>query len=259
MNIELTDQVDCLCDFTFDFYWQHKGSRLSPDAVIPHQKDTSHTYSDLVKCLKRGEDVHIKGDAGKRLGSSLGVDLMFFGGSGGSLKVGSIMVDGNVDTRMGISTVSGSFYVGGNARQPLGNVIEVESDRAGYPPNAREGDTLFIRDGAIRDTIGARLEAEKKVVVDGNAGMSTGILMNLGSVHVDGDAGMNTGVLMRGGIVLVNNSGEFAGSYMKGGTIFYKGDAMQRSVPLEGSDIRMLIRFLGTGQIEAMMFRKYSR
>ncbi|HLB70730.1 MAG TPA: formylmethanofuran dehydrogenase [Candidatus Methanoperedens sp.] len=278
MNIELTDQVDCLCDFTFDFYWQHKGSRLSPDAVIPHQKDTSHTYSDLVKCLKRGEDVHIKGDAGKRLGSSLGVDLMFFGGSGGSLKVGSIMVDGNVDTRMGISTVSGSFYVGGNARQPLGNVIEVESDRAGYhkfvsitgllekdmkenilSPNALEGDTLFIRDGVIRDTIAARLDADKKVVVDGNAGMSTGILMNLGSVHVDGDAGMNTGVLMRGGIVLVNNSGEFAGSYMKGGTIFYKGDAMQRSVPLEGSDIRMLIRFLGTGQIEAMMFRKYSR
>lgn len=190
MNIELTDQVDCLGDFTFDFYWQHKGSRLSPDAVIPHQKDTSHTYSDLVECLKRGEDVHIKGDAGKRLGSSLGVDLRFFGGSGGSLKVGSIMVDGNVDNRMG---------------------------------------------------------------------MSTGILMNRGSVHVYGDAGMNTGVLMRGGIVLVNNTGEFAGSYTKGGAIFYKGDAMQRSVSLEESDIRMLIRLLGTGKIEAMMFRKYSR
>ena len=65
-------------------------------------------------------------------GSSLGVDLKFFGGKGGSLKVGSIIVDGNVDTRMGISLVSGAIYVKGAVKEPLGNVIEVGSDRAGY-------------------------------------------------------------------------------------------------------------------------------
>ncbi len=132
MDIELTRQVDCLCDFTYDFYWQHKGSRLSPSGIIPFQRDASYTFSDLVACLKRGEDVNIKGDAGKRLGSSLGVDLKFFGGTGRSLSTGSIVVDGDVDTRMGISMVSGSVYVKGAVRQPVGNVIEVESERTGY-------------------------------------------------------------------------------------------------------------------------------
>lgn len=100
--------------------------------------------------------------------------------------------------------------------------------------------------------------------------------MKRGFVRVDGDAGMNTGVLMEGGILIVSNAGEFAGAYMKGGTliigrmakgyvganmkggtIFYKGDTMLPSVPVDGSDIRILIKLLGIGQVEAMMFRKY--
>ncbi len=295
MIIELTAPVDCLCDFTFDFYWQHKGSRLSLSGIIPHQKGTSYTYSDLVTSLKKGEDVHIKGDAGKRLGSSLGVDLKFFGGTGGILKAGSIIVDGDVNTRMGISMVSGAIYIRGKVKQPLGNVIEVESDRAGYhkfrsitcmlkeelneriiPPNMMKEDTLFIKDGLIRDTIAARLDIDRKVVVEGDAGMSTGILMKKGIVQIKEDAGMNTGVLLHGGKVIVDNTEEFAGSYMKGGTlvirgksrgyvganmsggvIFFKGQAMLKSVPAGGNDIREL-KLLGISQIEAMMFKKYS-
>ncbi len=295
MYLELSQPVDCLCDFTYDFYWQHRGGRLSPSTIIPHQKGTSYTYEDIVSCLKRGEDVYIKGNVGKRLGSSLGVDLKFFGGTGSPLKVGSIIVDGDIDTRMGISMVTGVLYVKGNVKQPVGNVVEVESDRTGYrkyrsitgilqeglkeailPPNMLKRDDLFIRDGIIRDTIGARLDAEKRVIVEGDIGMSTGILMKRGFVRVDGNAGMNTGVLMRGGLLIAENVGEFAGAYMKGGTliiggkakgyvgakmkggtIFYKGDAMIPPAAPDGSDIRMLIRLLGISQVEAMMYRSF--
>ncbi|MBU4373076.1 MAG: hypothetical protein KKD69_08900 [Euryarchaeota archaeon] len=295
MYLELSQPVDCLCDFTYDFYWQHRGERLSPSTIIPHQKGTSYTYEDIVLCLKRGEDVYIKGNVGKRLGSSLGVDLKFFRGTGKPMKVGFIIVEGDVGTRMGISMVSGAIYVKGNVKQPLGNVIEVESEREGYrkyisitgilqeglkekllPPNVLEGDELHIKDGMLRDTIGARLDAEKRVIVEGDTGMSTGILMKRGFVRVDGNAGMNTGVLLRGGTVIAGNVGEFAGAYMKGGTliiggkargyvganikggtIFYKGDAMIPPAAPDGSDIRMLIRLLGISQVEAMMYRSF--
>ncbi len=296
MYLEFTQPIDCLCDFTYDFYWQHRGERLSPSSIIPHQKHTSYTYEDLVSCLKRGEDVHIIGNAGKRLGSSLGVDLKFFGGTGKPMKVGSIIVEGDVDNRMGISMVSGAIYVKGNVRQPLGNVIEVESEREGYrkyisvtgilkegakekllPPDALEGDELHIKDGMLRDTIGARLDADKRIIVEGDAGMSTGILMKRGFIQVE-DAGMNTGVLMRGGMIIANNVGEFAGAYMKGGVliiggkakgyvgakmkggaIFYKGEAMIKPVQPDESDIKMLVKLLGISRVEAMMFKKFLR
>jgi formylmethanofuran dehydrogenase subunit C len=295
MHLELSHPVDCLCDFTYDFFWQHHGSRLSPSAIIPNQKSTSYSYQDLVFTLKNGEDVYISGNAGKRLGSSLGVDIKFFGGTGKALRTGSIIVDGDIDTRMGISMVTGGIYVKGNVKEPLGNVVEVESDRAGYrkfrsitdvltegadelmlPPNSLEDGCLYLRDSIIRDTIGARLGAEKKVIVDGNTGMSTGILMEHGLIHVDGESGMNTGVLMRGGKVITGHAGEFAGAYMaggslvikgkakgfvganmKGGVIFYKGDAMLQGTPVDGNDIKMLIRLLDINRVEAMMFKKY--
>jgi formylmethanofuran dehydrogenase subunit C len=296
MYLELTSPVDCLCDFTYDFYWQHRGKRLSPSDIIPNQKRTSHTYEELVTCLKLGEDVHIKGNAGKRLGSSLGVDLKFFKGTGGSLKVGSIIVDGDVDTRMGISIVSGSIYVRGQVKQPLGNIIEVASDREGYrkycsitgllqdfsnekvvSPNVLTEETLCINDGAVRDTIAARLDSDASIIVNGNAGMSTGILMKRGTVQVHGDTGMNTGVLMRGGLLIVCDTEEFAGAYMKGGNlvirgkskgyaganmkggaIYLKGKAMPAYVPLDENDIKFLVRLLRISQTQVMMFKKYS-
>ncbi len=239
--------------------------------------------------------MHIKGDAGKRLGSSLGVDLKFFGGTGKAVKTGSIIVDGNVGTRMGISMVSGAIYVKGTIEQPLGNVIEVESDCPGYHkyksitgilhedlrealvlPNVLTGNCLLIKDGLVRDTIAARLDSDMKVIVEGDAGMSTGILMRRGTVHVRGDTGMNTGVLLEGGTLAVGGAGEFAGAYMRGGTlivsgkskgyvganmrggtVFLKGKAMGKSVPPDGGDIRMLEKLLDISRGEAMMFRKY--
>lgn len=295
VNLELFYPVDCLCDFTYDFFWQHRGSRLSPSSVIPHQTGTSYTYQDLVFALKNGEDVNLKGNAGKRLGSSLGVDLKFFGGTGKNIKVGSIIVDGDVDTRMGISMISGAIYVKGNVKQPMGNVVEIGSDRQGYrkfvsitdiltevqdeeilPPNCMENGCLYLKDGIIRDTIAARLDADRKVIVEGDAGMSTGILMKRGFVRVDGDGGLNTAVLLCGGTIITGNAGEFAGVYMKdgvliirgkakgylganmkGGTIYYKGDAMVTGVQVDENDIKMLIRLLDISKVEAMMFKRF--
>jgi formylmethanofuran dehydrogenase subunit C len=292
MHLELSKPVDCLCDFTYDFYWQHEGKRLDPKGVIPNQEDTSYTYEDIVTCLKNGEYVHIKGNAGKRLGSSLGVDLKFFGGNGAAINTGSIIIDGDVDTRMGISMVSGAIYVSGNIKQPIGNVVEVESDRKGYHkfrsitgilqnglvekvlfPNVLDGDSLYMKDGIIRDTIAARLACGAKVIVEGDAGMSTGILMKQGLIHVEGRAGQNTGVLLSGGTVVAKNTDEFAGTGMrsgiliisgkskgyvgagmKGGTILYKGDAMGKPAPVNGDDIKML----GINRVEGMMFKKYT-
>ena len=116
---------------------------------------------------------------------------------------------------------------------------------------------MVIRDGLVRDTIAARLDTEKKVIVEG-------------------DAGMNTGVLQRGGVLVVNNTEEFAGSNMKGralivreksrgyvganmkgGTIFFKGNTRMKPSVVDGKDIIMLVRLLGISQIEAMMFKKY--
>ncbi len=139
------------------------------------------------------------------------------------------------------------------------------------------GDGLLLKDGLIRDTVAARLDSDMGVTVEGDVGMSTGILMRRGTVHVHGDAGMNSGVLLRGGMLVVGDTGEFAGAYMRGGTliiagkakgyaganmrggaIFYKGNAIAKPVSLDGSDIRMLVKLLGISQSEAMMFKKYS-
>lgn len=232
-------QESCLCDFTFDFIWQHKGSRLNPDAAVG-----PYSYRQLVEALKRGETVMIKGDVGNRLGSSLGVDLARLGGSGGPIEAtGRIVVDGDVGNRMGISMLRGAIYVSGKVDEPLGNVLEVETDMSGYrkylslteilerglearEPNRFHAGCLVVSDGILRDTIGARNPADRSVRILGEAGMSTGILMRAGRIDVQGSAQENTGALMRGGRLIVRgDAGDFTGVEMRGGEIFITGDA----------------------------------
>ncbi len=224
----------CLCDFTFDFYWQHQGSRLSPDMEI-----SGISLRKMVDALKKGETVRIKGDAGSRLGSSLGVDLIKLGGKGGPIsETGKIIVDGDVGSRMGISIQRGAIYVSGSIEQPLGNVIEAETDLTGYRkyvsitdalenrlpvlgPNQHDERGILIADGILRDTVGARNTSDREIRVKGDAGMSTGILMRSGLIEVSGSSGSNTGVLMRGGrLVIKGSSGDFTGAEMRGGEIF---------------------------------------
>ncbi len=282
-----------LCDFTFDFFWQHQGSRLDPDQAVD-----GSSRRKLVEALKLGETVHIRGDAGSALGSSLGVDLVKLGGKGGALpNVGCIIVDGNVGKRMGISMLRGAVYLGGQAKEPLGNVIEVESDRTGYrkfvsitealeknirvlEPNILKDSGLSINDGLSRDTVGSRNPTEKIIRIDGSAGMSTGILMRSGHIEVFGNTDRNTGVLMRGGrIVVRGQTGDFTGAEMLGGEIFVHGHAGSyacasmkdgsiyapscKPVPparehtLNQNELETLIRVLELNPIHAMMYKRW--
>jgi len=242
LEIDLPEPVDCLCDFTYNFYWQHKGEKLDPIWKIP---DNEYTFSDLVEHLKKGDDVKINGNVGHRLCSSMGVDLKFFGGSGKEVNVGNVIVDGDVDTRMGISMVKGSIYIKGYVKDPIGNLVEVESDMRGYRKfksitdilmNGLEGDKLkgsqltsngiLIDDGIIRDTVGSRLNKDAEIVVNGNVDLSTGILMRDGTVRVNGNAGKNTGALLNGGTVIINGKcDDFTGIDMIKGFIIVNGDA----------------------------------
>lgn len=245
MHLKLSSPVDCLCDSTYNFFWQHKGAELDPDAVIPHQEDTEYTYRYLVEELASGGDVHICGCVGKRFASSLGVDIAYFGGDGSFIPAGSVFVDGDIDTRCGISMVAGAIYVRGKVAEPMGNIVEVIPDTQEYKKyisitgilhnaakdtvfaderNSYDGKTLVLGDGILRDTIAARLDVDATVVVKGDVSLSTGILMRKGRVIIEGDAGMNTGVLNAGGrIVVMGSAGEFAAADMKHGELMIGG------------------------------------
>jgi len=229
----------CLCDFTFDFFWQHKGSRLDMDQTV-----SGVSFRRMVQSLRQGDTIEIVGDAGSRLGSSLGVDLLRLGGKGGPVEgTGKIIVDGNVGSHMGISMLRGAIYVSGEIKPPMGNVLQVQSDLTGYrkfvsateilekgltilEPNTADKNGLTILDGILRDTLGARNPIDKTIRLQADAGMSTGILMRSGLIEVLGDAGQNTGVLMQGGrIVIRGRCGDFTGAEMRRGEIMVEDDA----------------------------------
>jgi len=203
-----------------------------------------HSMRQLVEGLKKGDTICINGDVGNRLGSSLGVDLVNFGGNGGPINnTGRIIVDGDAGNRLGISMLRGTIYISGNIEEPLGNVIEVETDLSGFrkfvsvtevmenrisilEPNSIDEEFLLICDGILRDTLAARNTVNGTMHVVGKVGMSTGILMSSGSIEVSGDANRNTGVLMKGGrIVIEGSAGDFTGVEMHGGEIFVEGSA----------------------------------
>lgn len=256
MHLTLASPVDCLCDSTYNFFWQHEGTELDPDAAIPHQLDTDYTYRQLVDELASGRNVHILGSVGKRFASSLGVDIAYFGGSGKSICAGSVFVDGDIDTRCGISMVAGAVYASGKMAKPIGNIVEVVSDTQGYKKyisitellhnmavdngsggdgdsrivmfaddrNSFDGTTLVLGDKIMRDTVAARLDTDATVIIRGDVSLSTGILMRKGKVIVEGDAGMNTGVLLNGGrIIVMGDTAEFAGAEMRHGELITGG------------------------------------
>ncbi|MCK9151730.1 hypothetical protein [Methanobacterium alcaliphilum] len=242
LEIVLDEAVDCLCDFTYNFYWQHQGEKMDPDEKIP---GNDYSYREIVEKLKNGQNIKIIGDVGHRLCSSMGVDLQYFGGSGGEVEVGNIIVDGDVDTRMGISMVKGIIYVKGELKEPFGNLIELKSDKKGYQKyksitdimmhglNGEKlidseliGNKLIIEPGHIRDTVGARLNRDAEIIHNGNVDLSTGILMRQGIVRVNGDAGKNTGALLNGGTVIINGDcDDFSAIDMINGALVVNGDA----------------------------------
>ena len=242
LKIESPEPIDCLCDFTFNFHWQHKGEKLDPTWKIPHN---DFTFGDVVEHLKSGGDVCINGDAGHRLASSMGVDLKYFGGAGNDIPVGDIYVEGNADSRMGISMARGNIYVNGDVKEPLGNLVEVKSDFKDYRKyrsitdimhHGLQGDEmvscqmignkLLIDDGTVKDTVGARLNKDAEIIKNGSVDLSTGILMRKGTVRINGPAGKNSGALLNGGTLIIDgDTDDFTGIDMIKGMIVVNGDA----------------------------------
>lgn len=242
MFLTTKERVDNLCDYTYNFTWQN--NKIRPGTIIPFQEDTKYTYKDLVDELRRGGEVRISGNAGKRLGYSMGVDLRHFGGSGFPEKVGSLFIEGDAAEEMGMGMVSGVIFVKGSVKEPVGNVVEVESNETGYRKFRSITDILcngygkdaiiqntyderkkhlLLDDGVLRGTVAARCNCDGLVTVVGNVYNGTGLLMQKGVVHVTGDAGVNTGAHLDGGVVIIEGTaGEFAGAYMKKGTLIMK-------------------------------------
>ncbi|HUW66428.1 MAG TPA: formylmethanofuran dehydrogenase [Candidatus Nanoarchaeia archaeon] len=295
--LELSAQVDNLCDYSFNFNWQDE--KLDPASIIPYQQGSSYTYQDLVDALKSGNDVHIKGDVGARFAYSMGVDLEHFGGTGKPGSAGRVFVDGNVGVEAGMGMVSGILYVNGTIELPFGNIIEVVSDIEGYRKyrsitdiicnglsndslihNSLDDATLIINDDILRGTIGARMDCRGTVIVEGNAYNGTGLLMRRGTVYIKGCAGMNTGSRLDGGTVVVGDKAdEFAGAYLKSGNLIFNdakgyvgagmtGGAIYSKTKVSvsppaasgkksGENSTMLRRVLDIGRLEAMQYHKY--
>lgn len=242
LEIEVTEPVDCLCDFTFNFHWQHKGEKLDPSWKIP---GNDLTFGEVVEHLKNQQNVRINGNTGHRLASSMGVDLQYFGGSGKDIPVGDVYVEGDVDTRMGISMTRGNIYVKGKVKEPMGNLVEVKSNQKSYRQfrsitdivtHGLEGDKLvgcqfvgkrfIIDDGTVKDTVGARLDSDVDIIKQGNVDLSTGILMRKGTTRINGNAGKNTGALLNGGTIIINgDTDDFTAIDMIKGTIIVNGNA----------------------------------
>ena len=239
LQLTIKEPVDNLCDYTYNFTWQN--NKIRPGTIIPSQDGSNYTFGDLVAELRKGREVRISGNAGKRLGYSMGVDLLHFGGTGAPEKAGKLYIDGDVSSEMGMGMVSGTIYIAGIVDEPLGNVVEVVTDEPGYRKfrsitdimcNGPGSDVLIknyfnertkelhIEDGLLRGTVAARCYCDASVTITGNVYNGTGLLMKKGTVNVRGDAGMNTGAHLDGGVVIVEGTaGEFAGAYMKKGML----------------------------------------
>jgi len=285
MFLTLKDIINNLCDYTYNFTWQN--NKIRHDSVIPSQVGTNYTFSDLVNELKKGNEVHITGNAGKGLGYSMGVNLKHFGGTGAVEKAGKIFIDGDVSSEMGMGMAAGTIYVKGNVDEPLGNVVEVVSDEAGYrkfrsiTDILRHGiekdiliknnydaqkNHLILDDGIMRGTIAARCDRDALVTVEGNVYNGCGLLMQKGTVYVTGDAGMNTGAHLDGGLMVVEGTtGEFAGAYMKKGTIIltdakgYAGANMKDGAILSKKKVKVSnpVEELEISQEDANIIRKH--
>ena len=190
MELKLTAPQDCIGDFTYNFLWQHKGEKLNPTGVIPSQSGTNYSYEDVVEALKKGEDVHINGDVGTRLASSLGVDLVYFGGNGKEQPdVGAIVVEGNAGMNAAALLNGGSVVILGNAAEFLavelikGRVV-VKGVCKGYVGAKMTGGRIICRrTKPIPPVTEKVLENEDKALL-ARFGVSGMLAMNYGRYEV---------------------------------------------------------------------------
>jgi len=88
------------------------------------------------------------------------------------------------------------------------------------------GNKIVIDDGTVKDTVGARMDVDTEIIINGNVDLSTGILIKKGIVRVNGNAGKNNEALLNGGTVVINgNTDDFTGIDMIKGQIIVNGNA----------------------------------
>ncbi len=103
---------------------------------------------------------------------------------------------------------------------------------------------------------------QKGVVrVRGGAGMNTGAHLDGDLVVVDGTTNEFAGAYMKNGVLILNDAAGYAGANMKDGVIFAK-KKVKTSPPVEElamsqDDVRLIMKHLGTGHVEAMSYHKY--
>jgi formylmethanofuran dehydrogenase subunit C len=63
---------------------------------------------------------------------------------------------------------------------------------------------------------------------------------------------------MKDGTLIIQGKAKgYVGANMKGGRIYYKGEAMVPGFHVDEKEIRMIVRLLNISQVEAMMFKRY--
>lgn len=50
IELYINEPVDCLCDFTYNFYWNHNGEKMELMDKIPNN---DYTFQDIVEHLKK--------------------------------------------------------------------------------------------------------------------------------------------------------------------------------------------------------------
>jgi formylmethanofuran dehydrogenase subunit C len=131
------------------------------------------------------------------------------------MKIGEILIQGNVGMHLGAEMRGGKITVYGNAGGWAGSMmkdgmIEIHGNAGDYLASPYRGSTKGMHKG--------------RILVHGNVGNEAGAYMKDGMIKILGSASQFLGLRMRGGTVYVKSECEGrAGACMAGGRIIIEG------------------------------------
>ena len=164
-------------------------------------------------------------------------DLSRFRYVGRGMKAGNMVIEGGGGFYLGEEMAGGSITVKGDVlgwtgSAMRGGLIEVFGHGGDYLAAPYRGETVGMRGG--------------RIIVHGNVGVNTGLLMAGGSIRVEGSAGAFLGHGMLGGEILVQGDcGLRLGAEMKGGRIVVLGRIAGLMPSFTYTDIREKAKFAG--------------
>ena len=90
-----------------------------------------------------------------------------------------------------------------------------------------------------RDYNFGALNQGKIIIVNGDCGDHTGVLMDFGKIIVNGNAGMLVGNMMKGGEIYLNKDYIGISCHIRGGNIYHKGtQIIKDGKPVPGAEIK---------------------